>query len=127
MFLETRKKVAGHGDGYEKPPRGFTLVEIIVVSAIVLVLAAAAIPIYTGYVDSVRRDAVSNLAQTAAAAASSYYKRTNTSVTVFTPNSDPLKLFYDGNKYSVSAMSSGNYIGVTDAKRTIYSAAVQYR
>ena len=42
--------------------KGFTLVEVIVVSVIVAVLAAVAIPLYTSYVASSKQNAVDNAA-----------------------------------------------------------------
>jgi prepilin-type N-terminal cleavage/methylation domain-containing protein len=47
---------------YLKSNKGFTLVEVIVVAVIVLVLAAVAIPLYSGYVKDSRRAAADNLA-----------------------------------------------------------------
>jgi prepilin-type N-terminal cleavage/methylation domain-containing protein len=47
---------------YLKNNKGFTLVEVIVVAVIVLVLAAVAIPLYTGYVKDSRRATAENLA-----------------------------------------------------------------
>lgn len=50
--------------------KGFTLVEVIVVSVIVAVLAAVAIPLYIGYVDDARQSAANNEAQNFATAVS---------------------------------------------------------
>jgi type IV pilus assembly protein PilE len=50
----------------QKSQRGFTLVEVIVVAVIVAVLAAIAIPLYTGYIDSSRQNVVQNAAGSAA-------------------------------------------------------------
>jgi prepilin-type N-terminal cleavage/methylation domain-containing protein len=44
-----------------KTGKGFTLVEVIVTVAIVLVLAAVAIPLYNGYVKSSKIDVATNL------------------------------------------------------------------
>src|SRR5688572_27122868 len=52
MFTNQRKK----------GQRGFTLVEVIVVAVIVAALAAVAVPLYLGYVDSSRRNAAANAA-----------------------------------------------------------------
>jgi len=58
-----------------KKRSGFTLVEVIVVAVIVLVLSAVAIPMYNGYVRGARADAMENLAETAAAAANTMWRR----------------------------------------------------
>jgi type IV pilus assembly protein PilA len=45
-----------------KNKKGFTLVEVIVVAVIVAILAAVAIPLYIGYVNSSRQNVVDNAA-----------------------------------------------------------------
>jgi prepilin-type N-terminal cleavage/methylation domain-containing protein len=55
---------------------GFTLTEILVVSVIVAILSAVAIPVYNGYVKDQRIDAVKNLASAAAVSANVLYRRT---------------------------------------------------
>ena len=77
--------------------RGFTLTEAIVVAAIIAILAAIAIPIYSGFMHDSRQRAVDELAQSAAAAADGYFRKTNA-----TPELTDLNLFYDQSKFSVS-------------------------
>lgn len=50
----------------KKYQKGFTLVEVIVVAVIVAAMAAVAVPLYIGYVDSSRQNAASNTAGSAA-------------------------------------------------------------
>jgi type IV pilus assembly protein PilE len=114
VSFNVEEKIADVNAGHAN--RGFTLIEVVVVSVIVLVLAAVSIPIYNGYVEGARREAVNNLAQTAAAAASSYYKKTGTDPTTFTPNAAPLSLFYAANKFTVSR--TGSYIVVSETGRS---------
>ena len=76
--------------------RGFTLIEVIVVAAIVAILAAITIPIYSGFMNDSRQRAVDELAQSAAAAADGYFRKTNS-----TPDLADLNLFYDQSKFTV--------------------------
>ena len=68
--------------------RGFVLAEVLVVAIIVAILAAVAVPTYTGYVKSQRQSVVTGLAQTAAVSGNVYWRRTGA-----VPDSAALKLF----------------------------------
>jgi len=106
--------------------KGFTLVEVIVVAVIVLVLSAVAIPMYNGFVRQARQDAVENLAETAAAAANTYWRRVG--VTITTPDIQPngtLKFYFDDNKYTVAV--SGDNVTVTNKNYTNFTASKPYK
>ncbi|MEO6096780.1 MAG: prepilin-type N-terminal cleavage/methylation domain-containing protein [Fibrobacteria bacterium] len=105
---------------------GFVLVEVIVVAVIVGILAAVAIPIYSGMVKSQRKDVSRGISQSAAVSANIYYRRygvdpvcANTAACVTT-----LGLFLtDASKYSIS-ISAGEVIvrdlslAITDTVKT---------
>ena len=105
-----------HSAGKPVTP-GFTLIEAIVVAAIVAVLAAIAIPVYLGFQVDARHTAVDQLAQTAAAAADGFYRKTGN-----IPVVSDLSLFYDANKYNVT-VSDPNVqvymIGHTDYTKNV--------
>jgi prepilin-type N-terminal cleavage/methylation domain-containing protein len=106
---------------------GFTLVEVVVVAVITLILAAVAIPMYNGYVQQARQDTVDNLAETAAAAAHSFWRKTNvtTIATPILPNMGVLNLHFDSARHTVGV--SGSYIIVTDARHTNVTALRSFR
>lgn len=84
--------------------KGFTLIEAIVVAIIILILASVAIPIYNGFVNDARQDAVDNLAETAAAAANTFVrKRGAANLTV-----ENLNLHYNESKYSIELTGNNN-------------------
>jgi prepilin-type N-terminal cleavage/methylation domain-containing protein len=87
---------------YKAVRRGFTIVEVIVVAVIVLILSAAAIPMYGGFIKGARQDAVDGLAETAGAAANSYWLKTGGVPTITGPNTAPLNIYYDNAKHAVS-------------------------
>jgi type IV pilus assembly protein PilE len=72
--------------------RGFSLAEVLIVSVIVAILSAVAIPSYQSYVRSQRTEVVKGLAQSIAVSANAYWRRNGTVPTfaqtgVFVPNS----------------------------------------
>lgn len=81
--------------------KGFTFVEAIVVMVIIAALAAVAIPVYLNYTKSTRQGAVDQLAQTSAAAANGYLRKTGT-----IPALSNLSLFYDTSKYVITISSN---------------------
>ena len=89
--------------------KGFTLIEAIVVAVIVLVLAAVAIPIYNGFVNDARQDAVDNLAETAAAAANTFVRKRG----VGNLSVENLNLHYDRTKYNID-LPGGNMVNVSE-------------
>lgn len=92
--------------------KGFTLVEAVVVAVIVLVLAGIAIPIYNGFVNDARQGTVNNLAETAAAAANTFVRKTGNLTDV-----NQLDLHYDSNIFTIS-LPGGNNIKVDGYGKT---------
>lgn len=102
--------------------RGFVLVEVLVVSVIVAILAAVAVPLYTGYVRAQRVETVQQLAQAAAIAANAYYRRNNVDPTTV----DQLGLFFpDPTKYQV--LLSGDNVTVRDASDNTIAYSLNFR
>lgn len=101
--------------------KGFTLAEVIVVGAIVAILAAVAVPLYTGYLTSQRQSVVDNLASTAAVAANSYFRRYN-----LAPDSARLGLFLPvPGKFKISVTSTT--VIVRDASDLSITSTVAFR
>jgi prepilin-type N-terminal cleavage/methylation domain-containing protein len=96
--------------------KGFTLVEAVVVAAIVAILAAVAIPMYAGMIHDQKQTTVNNLAETAAASANAFLRRTGTHPI----NIDVLQLYYDNTKYDFSIPSNG-CIQVNETGSSIYA------
>ena len=102
--------------------QGFTLVEVVVVSVIVAILAAAAVPIYTAYLNNSRQESVDQLAQTAAAAANGFFRKTGANPA--DPKGD-LNLFYDDTRFKVG-ISDLNVV-VTLIKHPKFTSTVSYK
>ena len=91
----------------QRSQKGFTLVETIVTAVIVAILAATGVTLYNGYVTQARQESVTNLAQTAAAAANAYWRKTG----VDPPHIDSCSLFLVDKSYTITI--SGKNITVT--------------
>jgi prepilin-type N-terminal cleavage/methylation domain-containing protein len=105
---------------YEAARRGFTIVEVVIVAVIILILSAAAIPMYGGFIKSARQDAADGLAEAAGAAANSYWRKTGAIPEITAPNTPPLNLYYDDAKHKVSI--SGDSLIAEDIKYKIRKA-----
>lgn len=90
---------------------GFVLAEVITVAVILGILAAIAIPVYSGYLRNQKRSVAKNIAHSGAAAANIYCRRVDCTATP--PDSASLKLFLaEPTRYAISV--SGDYVIVTD-------------
>ena len=85
---------------------GFTLVEVIVTAVIVAVLAGVAVPVYLGYVNDTRQDAVEGIAETAAASANSVWRKTAKANIVLSD----LNLTYSNPPYTVTINNTNGTI-----------------
>lgn len=99
---------------------GFTLVETIVVVAIVGILSLVAIPRYASYVEKTKLDAVDALAQTVSAAANLHYRRTGVD-----PTLAQLNLSCDTTEFSIQITPPN--VRVTMKDGGIASLPVPYR
>ncbi len=87
---------------------GFTLVEAIIVASIIAILAAIAIPYYSGYQKDAKQQSAAALAKTASAAANAFYRKKGAH-----PTLAQLNLSYDSTSYAVDIDSANNRIIVT--------------
>lgn len=103
---------------------GFTLVEVIVVSVIVAIIATTATMLYSGYIKDSAQRTVEGMAKVAASSANAYYRKTEV-----IPIVEDLKLFNpDEGRYTITAVPSeaphsikvlDNRYGVEDSVRFI--------
>lgn len=93
---------------------GFSLVEVLVVSVIAAVLAAVAVPVYTGYINSQREEVARNIAQSAAAAANIYTRRTGAEVDCAHPDCVDLLNIFLSNPDQFEIAIAGRTVTVTD-------------
>ncbi|MDQ3001797.1 MAG: prepilin-type N-terminal cleavage/methylation domain-containing protein [Fibrobacterota bacterium] len=87
---------------------GFVLTEILVVAIIVGILAAVAIPTYSGYILDQRKQVAKSIAESGAVAGNIYFRRTGSD-----PTDDELNVFLtDSSKYTVEVR--GRFVVVSD-------------
>jgi prepilin-type N-terminal cleavage/methylation domain-containing protein len=101
--------------------KAFTLVEAVVTAAIVAILAAIAIPMYAGFIHDQRQTTVNNLAETAAASANAYLRRTGADPTVA-----QLNLYYDATKYTVTVDGAANTVTIKESANAAIIATKNY-
>jgi type IV pilus assembly protein PilA len=106
-----------------KSEKEFTLIEAIIVAVLIAVLAAVAIPIYSGYVRDARQDRVNNLAQTAAAAANAYVRKTGVNLTEGKSDIPKLNLFVPDSGDAIEIVSP-DPTGLTGTVRVIDSKGI---
>jgi type IV pilus assembly protein PilA len=96
---------------------GFVLIEVIVVAVIVGILAAVAIPIYSGMVKSQRRDSAKIIAESAAVSANIYLRRYGSLPICSSTCVSVLGLFLtDPSKYTI-VINGDTTVTVTDVSR----------
>lgn len=104
---------------------GFVLAEVLVVSVIVAILAAVAIPMYSSYVQGQKEEAVKNIAQAASLAANSYTRR---HVSGYPIHGDSLKIFLpQAGKYLITVNAGTREVTVTEVgSNPVISSTLPY-
>lgn len=98
------------------------MVEAIIVAAVVAVLAITASMVYRGYITDTRQQTVTNLAETAAAAANAYLRRTGE-----TPGMEDLQLHLPNpDRFNIAINEDNNTVTVTDADHSSITATAHY-
>jgi len=104
-----------HRQPHRTAAAGFTFIEVIVTAVIVGILAAASIPVYTGFLNSQRIDTLKNIAQMTAASANIYSRRTNSAPTCAnTAACVTLLGIFVSDPAQFNIQISGNTVTVTD-------------
>lgn len=89
---------------------GFTLVEVVVVSVVVAILAITGARLYLGYITESRKNTVNSLAEAAAASANAYTRKTGVNLTA--GDSARLHLFLtDPKRFSVTIVPGSGISG----------------
>ncbi len=101
-------------------PKGFTLIEVIVVVIVVGILSLVSIKLYSGYITETRQETVNNLAETAATAANAFWRKTNTD-----PVLANLSLMMNSTKFNVNI--NNNNVTVSWTNYATINATVGYK
>ncbi|MDR3012066.1 MAG: prepilin-type N-terminal cleavage/methylation domain-containing protein [Chitinispirillales bacterium] len=112
----------------DKGRQGVTLVEVIVVAVIVLILSAVAIPMYNGYVMDARISTANNLAETAAAAANTHWRRTGACPTAATDfGAAPYNLHYETDKHTIGVSGENITVNASTGAPSFAEQSVRFR
>jgi Tfp pilus assembly protein PilE len=87
-------------------------------------LAAIAVPFYLNYVNNARQETVDNMAESAAAAANAYYRKTNAAP----ENKDDLNIrMVDPDRFDIVVDAEKFEVTVTDGENSDISAVRSFR
>jgi len=102
--------------------RAFTLVELVVASVVVALLATVGVTLYAGFIDESRQRTVDNLAQTAAASANALWRKTGADPA----NVNALNLFFDNTVYNITVRPPNVRVEVI-GREAAFNREVAYR